>query len=318
MFYIVYSVKGQKMRPSVYVMMSTYNGEHYVSEQIESILNQSHVDVTIAIRDDGSSDNTRAILNGYAEKHSNISVICGDNLGFAGSFWSLLLSAPLTYDYYAFSDQDDVWEANKLAAAIHVLRQSDNKLKLYASALQVTDEHLNVQYKNEFPKLKIKLGSAITRPRLSGCTMVFGSALLELCQSYDITEISGASISHDVAVYLTALSCGGKVLFSRKSYIKLRRHASTVTGHGKSVFKRIESVLDIFTKRKLEASRQTEFLYNNLKEHMTPDSILMCEDILHYRDSIKNTVAFARDKRNKCNIMSVDMVNLFAILLRCY
>lgn len=306
------------MRPSVYIMMSTYNGERYISEQIDSILNQSHVDVTIAIRDDGSSDATPDILMSYAKKHSNIKVICEANTGYAASFWKLLMSAPETYDYYAFSDQDDVWEPNKLAAAIHVLKQSDNPLKLYASALQVTDSQLNIQYKNDFPKLKPTLGSAITRPRLSGCTMVWESSLLKLCQTYDITTIEAAHLSHDVAVYLTALSCGGRILFSKKSYIKLRRHEQTVTGHGKSIFKRISSVLDIFTTRRLEASRQTEFIYKNLKDSMTRDSIFLCETILHYRDCFKNTISFCRNTDKKCNLMSVDAINLIAILLRCY
>lgn len=306
------------MKPTVYVMMSTYNGEKYIREQLDSILAQAHVNITLAIRDDGSTDKTIDILREYSDRYSCISLVCGENLGYAGSFWTLLLTAPCTYDYYAFSDQDDMWEPDKTAAAIYALRQSDNPVSLYASALQVTDDKLNILYKNDFPGLTISLGSATTRPRLSGCTMVFGKGLLELCRTYDIIKGEGSCLSHDVAVYLTCLACGGRVMFSKKSYIRLRRHEQTVTGHGKSIFKRIGSVTNIFTERKYEASRQTAFLYDRLKGHMTDDSIAWCETVLGYRSSAADTIKFCIDRRNKCHVFSVDAVNIFAILARCY
>ena len=132
------------MRPSVLIMMSTYNGEKYVSEQIESILAQQHVDITLAIRDDGSNDTTLHILNDYAAKHPNISVTAGDNIGYAASFWTLLMQADTSYDYYAFADQDDLWDANKIAAAIFAIKKTDNPLTLYTSALRVVDENLTI------------------------------------------------------------------------------------------------------------------------------------------------------------------------------
>lgn len=306
------------MRPAVCVMMSTYNGEKYISEQIDSILGQNHVDVTLMIRDDGSTDGTLALLRKYEAEHDNISVCTGANLGYARSFWSILLNAPENCNYYAFSDQDDVWEPNKLASGIHALRQSKDACKLYASALNVTDADLNFQYKNVFKKLKPQLGSAITRPRLSGCTMIFTPGLLRLCKKMDICQPDGKCMSHDGAVYLTYLACGGKILFSQKSYIKLRRHEETVTGHGKGIIKRITSVTNIFTTRRHEATQQAGFLYSHLKDDMTVESRALCEDILHYRNSLSKTLKLCFDKRIKCNLFSVDAITFFAVLFRCY
>ena len=80
------------MKPKVYVMMSACNGEKYIREQLDSILAQNYVDVCLAIRDDGSQDNTPEILNEYKNKYKNINVERGKNIGYAKSFWTLLLS----------------------------------------------------------------------------------------------------------------------------------------------------------------------------------------------------------------------------------
>lgn len=98
---------------SVQVVMSTYNGEKYLKEQIDSILSQEGVDVRLYIRDDGSSDRTTDILASYQE-HKNVKIEKGNNLGFAKSFLTALDECDEA-DYYAFSDQDDVWEKDKLS-----------------------------------------------------------------------------------------------------------------------------------------------------------------------------------------------------------
>lgn len=306
------------MKPSVLVLMSTYNGEAYVAEQIDSILNQKHVNVTLSIRDDGSTDNTYAILQDYASRHSNIMLQTGDNIGYAASFWTLLLQAPSNYSFYAFSDQDDIWDDTKLASAIYALEQHNEQYKLYACALRVVDEQLNELYVNAFPRLKPTLGSAITRPRLSGCTMVFNQPLFSLCQSYDIRRSDGKCLAHDVAVYLTTLACDGKLVFSPNSHIRLRRHAKTVTGHGKSVFKRAATVLDIFTTRRREAYHQALFLRKHLDGFLSTEALEILDAILAYPTSFKKTLSLCFDKRIKCQVRSVDLVNLFAVLFRCY
>ena len=90
----------------ILILMSTYNGEKYLREQIESIRNQTiKEDIEILVRDDGSKDGTLEILEEYAEI-GTLQFIRGKNIGSAQSFHELLRIAP-KYDYYAFADQDD-------------------------------------------------------------------------------------------------------------------------------------------------------------------------------------------------------------------
>lgn len=91
------------MKKKVIVLMSTYNGERHLVEQIESILNQEGVDVRLMIRDDGSNDKTVEIARKYTDD-----VVVGDNIGFRYSFLELIKNAPEA-EYYALADQDDIW-----------------------------------------------------------------------------------------------------------------------------------------------------------------------------------------------------------------
>lgn len=112
---------------TVCVMMSTYNGEKFLERQIDSILDQKEVNIELIIRDDGSNDATCKIIQKYIEKHKNIQVYFGINLGYERSFFDLMLKAG-EYKYYAFSDQDDVWDDFKLKKAIEKMQEIEKNL----------------------------------------------------------------------------------------------------------------------------------------------------------------------------------------------
>ena len=98
------------MYPKVKVLLSYYNGDNYIKEQIDSILKQEDVDVSLVIRNDGSSRNIESLLSEYNDER--IQYIYGDNLGYKKSFLQTLKLVGKA-DYYAFADQDDVWLPQK-------------------------------------------------------------------------------------------------------------------------------------------------------------------------------------------------------------
>lgn len=126
--------------PSAVVYMSTYNGENYLRQQIESIINQNGVAVKLIIRDDGSKDNTVEIIEDYQKRYDNIVLLKGDNIGFGQSFLELVFCGEKNdADCYAFSDQDDIWDNDKLISAL--LRMKDMaKPALYFSAQRIVDK----------------------------------------------------------------------------------------------------------------------------------------------------------------------------------
>ena len=120
----------------VQVLLSAYNGEKYIQEQIDSILNQSNVEVSLLIRNDGSTDDTRKILD--SQSTQNIKCINDKNIGLVRSFVELINQADEA-EYYAFSDQDDVWDNDKLCSAISMLEDYKNMPAVYSSNARLVD-----------------------------------------------------------------------------------------------------------------------------------------------------------------------------------
>lgn len=236
----------------VAVIMSTYNGEKFLREQLDSILMQEGVDVTLFVRDDGSTDGTSAILTEYATIYGNVKVSFEKNVGVANSFMNALYAVPDTFDYYAFSDQDDIWYSNKLTEAISQLLSS-GKL-LYASNQENTDVagiSLGLRYA---PDADIHLTpiSIISRNMLAGCTMVFTRELfLRLTEkpnrpSADVLE----NRMHDVWVAAVASVYGG-ISYDTRSFMKYRQHANNAVGANDGGFKKSVKikVKKIFSKK---------------------------------------------------------------------
>ncbi|MCD7864076.1 MAG: glycosyltransferase [Lachnospiraceae bacterium] len=303
----------------ILVVMSTYNGERYVEAQIESIMGQKDVDVTLLIRDDGSKDHTCEVIEQCMERYPDIRLIKGENIGYRKSFFNTLTAErEKAYDFYAFADQDDVWEPNKLKRAVYGLKRRNKPVMLYASALRVVDEDLNFRYDNAFPGIRIHYGSALTRQRLAGCTMVFSKGLYELCCLYQAKPGNEDLLSHDGLVYYICLLCGGDVIFDKKSYINYRRHADAFSRQGKSFWLKAESVLNIFTTSKNERYKQTKALADVYYERMPTDVQKTVDKVLNYQNSVHDTLALFLDPQFDSGLKSVDIVNKLAILMRCY
>ena len=117
----------RKDEMKVCVLISTYNGERFLEEQIASIIAQKGVEVDILVRDDGSSDMTCSLLERW-QKEGKLKWYKGENLGFARSFMNLLKTAS-GYDYYAFCDQDDIWLEDKLQRAVTALEKIEDKVR---------------------------------------------------------------------------------------------------------------------------------------------------------------------------------------------
>lgn len=112
--------------PKVCILMATFNGEKYIREQVESILGQTGVNIFIFISDDLSLDKTGQILNDYAGK-SNISILQNSERygSAAGNFFSLLKRVNFdNFDFVAFSDQDDIWNMEKLSIGVSYLMEN--------------------------------------------------------------------------------------------------------------------------------------------------------------------------------------------------
>ena len=211
----------------IQVLMSTYNGEKYIRNQINSIQNQKGVEVNLLIRDDGSKDSTISIL----EQYNDIRIVKGDNIGATNSFFELInLSGE--YDYYAFADQDDVWDNDKLLAGVKKL-ETCNCPAIYSSNTRLVDRDLNY-IRDETKRPITNLGSAIVKNYATGCTLVFNSQLMKRLKGNQPKHAP----FHDWWVNLVCLSIGGVSIFDEKPHMSYRQHDNNVVSGNSSFFKK--------------------------------------------------------------------------------
>lgn len=211
----------------VQVLLSSYNGEKYLAAQLESILAQDYEEISILIRDDGSTDRTLEIIQYYADKYANIAYYVGKNLGVQQSFFQLMQHADKMADYYAFSDQDDVWLPEKIRQAVQLLEKQDQSLPLlYASKTTLVDAELKeIPIRKKRVKIRPEFGNALVENVCTGCTEVFNRRLLELVTKQTPTY----AIMHDWWLYLCATAFGW-VYYDVNSYILYRQHGNNQVG----------------------------------------------------------------------------------------
>ncbi len=230
------------MTKKALILLSTYNGEKYLSEQVESLENQENAHVDILIRDDGSSDSTVKVIEQLQSEYSNIKFFQGENLGFAKSFWDLIKNAE-GYDYYGFCDQDDIWLSDKVARAISVLEKEDGSLPLlYTGDVYCVDSNGTKISESPFKGRVLNNYETFQRSILPGCTYFFNDNALKLLKKYD-----GSMYAHDWAVY-AIIKTFGKVVYDSEPGMKYRIHSNNTIG-ADSKFKTLKNKIKLFFKK---------------------------------------------------------------------
>ena len=288
------------MKKTVVVVMSTYNGGENIVRQLDSIFNQEGVNVKVFIRDDSSSDNTVEIIEKYIMDHpkKELNYIVGKNEGYARSFFDALCLAG-TADYYAFSDQDDVWKKEKLISLIQSMEICDSdEPKLAYCKMSRTDEKLNRQDEQVHIIVPSKLNKklCLTQTYNYGAATVFNKKCKDLiCRHCPESK----EVPHDLWAGLLCYWFG-KVFFVVEELYYWIRYNSSVTGEGTKKSGRNHRIKETLQKKS----------YPNVAMDLLQsyDDLLLSEDkrflqsIVNYRhcftDKMKLVfdVKFRRDK----------------------
>ena len=290
----------------VLVLMSSFNGDRYLEEQLESLFQQKDVNVKILVRDDGSTDQTQEILKKY-EKKRMLNWYAGQNIGWRKSFMHLALNAP-DCEYYAFCDQDDVWLPNKLSAAIAELEKKDeSRMLLYFSNL--------IFWRNGEKKglikpahLKYSRCSCAYQNQAVGCTIVFNRKLLEFVKRRPFENV----YAHDFWFFQTAVFFGN-VVYDSNAYILYRQHERNQLGAKKGFFSAWNRRFhNFFKKETISRSQNAENFLNIYKKDLSSEDYKIFGKVANYQKSIKNKLTLLFSRKYTMN----SMTNSFLLKIR--
>ena len=216
------------------ILMATYNGEKYICQQIDSILSQTCKDWELYIHDDGSTDNTIAVVESYVEKYPNkIHLIDGKSTGGA-KYNFFYMFGQVEAPYYMTCDQDDVWLDKKIELTYDKMLTIENKADvpcLVYTELRVVDSELNTiaDTMSGYQSLdchKRTINQFILQNSVTGCTMMVNRALRD--KMLHITDIDN-TIMHDWWAALVAAQFG-KTAFIDEPTILYRQHGDNSLG----------------------------------------------------------------------------------------
>lgn len=288
----------------VQILMSTFNGEKYLQEQLNSLFNQENIKLDILVRDDNSTDKTKEILD-----RNHIKWYTGKNLKPAKSFFDLIKKSG-DFEYYAFCDQDDVWDTKKLYIAIEKLEKcNNNKPSMYFSNKKIVDQNLNYLYTTNETK-KISLGSSLITNIATGCTIVINKKMMEALKKYSPSFIE----MHDAWVYKLCLALDGNVVFDKNSYINYRQHQNNVIGNSESILSKIKRRLKGIIKCNHIKEKMTLEILEGYKDVISQKNLEILNDFVGYK-KLKNKFKLIFKEEYKTGDFSKDLIFKIAVLI---
>lgn len=272
----------------VAIMMGTYNGQAFIKQQLNSIKEQNFEGWFLWVSDDHSTDLTIDYINNFLnENEGSGELLTGPGEGVNENFKSLILNEDILSEYYAFSDQDDIWEKSKLERAVEWLDTVPHEVPaFFCSRTELIDQNNNfIGYSPDFKK-KPDFKNALIQNIASGNTMVFNHAARELLKS----SLSGPVVIHDWSLYLVVTACGGQVFYDSVPSVFYRQHTLNVIGNSMGFRQRYRNY-------KL-ASQGRRQLWNDINismlERIHPYLTAEAKKTLHLFRSIRQRYLFKR------------------------
>ena len=306
------NIKLIEMKKKIAVLMATHNGEQFIEQQLDSIIEQKgNYKIDIYISDDCSKDNTIYICKKKKYK-KNIKKIFRVNFkSFSKNFLSLIKKIPKNYDYYAFCDQDDLWLKDKLNRAIKILSQN---YSLYCSRTILIDNNLRIIGLSPLFKKKPSFENSLVQSIAGANTMVFTKKIFENLIKFNVLDAP----SHDWLLYLITTGIGENVYYDKISKILYRQHKNNLVGKNNSIIDKITRVILLFRgKFKAWTKTHIKILDKNYRYLSSPNQ----KKFLHFKKLRKDrkyllTSIFKNNLRVYRQTFSAQLMLIIALFLK--
>jgi len=278
--------QGQNTRLArVTVLMCTYNGERFLAQQLDSIARQTYSVWNVVVSDDGSTDSTLEILHQYSESwgEGKLTVRQGPKRGFAANFMSVTCDDPIKSQFYAWADQDDIWQDNKLEIALQLLQTLPTDIPtLYCARTELVSDTGAVIGRSPLFARPASFSNALVQSISGGNTMVFNQVARELFQ------LAGSHlniVSHDWWAYLLVSGAGGQVFYDPSPTILYRQHQANLIGSNSGVLARIMRLRMMFSGRFRGWKQQNIAALDSVRAQLSHESQLTLEQFKKARSA---------------------------------
>jgi len=269
----------------VAVLLCTYNGAKHIKEQLDSIANQGFEHIDIWVSDDGSTDTTLELLKLYKKswKKGGFTIKSGPRRGFAHNFMSLVCDPQIEADYYAYSDQDDIWERDKLSRSIKALPNDGNaKAAMYCSrtSLMTGMGEMTGIMSPLFSKPP-HFRNALVQSLAGGNTMVINAEAKSLLCQIGVLDI----VSHDWWTYLLVTGVGGEVMYDVEPSVRYRQHEDNEIGANVGWSARMNRIFLLLTGRFRQWNEINVRALEKAKPHLTNENQKLLEQFVNLREA---------------------------------
>lgn len=215
--------------PRVAILLGCYNGAEHLDEQLTSLAAQTYANWVLLVSDDGSRDASAAIVEAFAARvgPERVKLRRGPGKGFLANFLTMACDPGFEADYFAFCDQDDVWEPEKLARGLRAIEHAGDRPALYCSRTRLTDKAGQGIGFSPLFKRPPCFRNALVQSLAGGNTMLFNGAARQLLVAV------GADVvvpSHDWWLYLLVTGADGLVVYDEWASVRYRQHAANLVG----------------------------------------------------------------------------------------
>ena len=269
----------------VAILLATWNGAAFLDEQLRSLAEQTHPSIDIWVSDDGSTDGTLGILADWRQRWTRgaFHVSDGPRSGFAENFRSLISNEAIEADYFAFCDQDDLWETNKLETALAWMRTQDgSRPLLFCSRTLTISQAGQAIGKSPLFLRRPSFRNALVQSLAGGNTRGLNKAARNRLA---LASRRAGFVSHDWWAYMIVTGAGGSVRYCPEPLVRYRQHAGNVIGANTSWAARLARLKQLFAGRFAKWSDMNLDGLQRNRDLLTPDATATLDIFVRARQS---------------------------------
>ncbi|WP_315729396.1 MULTISPECIES: glycosyltransferase family 2 protein [unclassified Bradyrhizobium] len=253
----------------VAILLGTWNGASYLLQQLDSYARQTHSDWCLYVSDDGSKDGSLDVVQHFRSRVSQpVEVVVGPQRGFAANYLSLVKNPTVQGDYFAFSDQDDIWHSDKLERALAWLEKIPDVVPgLYCSRTDLVDAFGAPLGRSSLYTRPPSFQNALVENIGGANTMVFNRATKQLLE-----QVEGDIVSHDWTAYQLVTAVGGQIWYDSNPSLCYRQHTSNAVGSNRDLSARLRRIQMLFAGRFAQWTEINISILRKFLPQMTPES----------------------------------------------